>query len=109
MDMRRLNARNYAVYLQRRAEDFVDPERPLPKWSELDREAVRELLREFQRLDRAYDLAAASLQDNGLPIPLPLDEEAGDEFSAWMVGPQPSVPFAPPKRRWWQIWRRDTT
>jgi hypothetical protein len=109
MDMRRPNARNYAVYLQRRVEDFVDPERPLPKWSELDREAVRELVREFQRLDKAYDLAAASLQDYGMSIPLPMDDEAGDELSAWMVGPQPAVPFAPPKRKSWQIWRLNTS
>lgn len=109
MDMRRLNARNYAVYLQRRVEDFIDPSRPLPKWTDLDREAVRELVREFQRLDRAYDRATASLQENGLPVPLPQDVEAGEELSAWVIEPQPSVPFAPAKRPWWQIWRRDAT
>lgn len=37
MDMRRINARNYAVYLQRRVEDHFDADRPTPKWAESDR------------------------------------------------------------------------
>jgi hypothetical protein len=104
MDMRRLNARNYAVYLQRRVEDYVDPERSLPKWTELDRDAVRELVREFQRLERAYDLAVERMEAYAVPVPLPDDDEEAEPLSAWSFEPQPSVPFAQPKRKWWQIW-----
>lgn len=52
MDMRQINARNYAVYLQRRVEDHGDPSRPIPKWTDIDRDAVREVVREFRRLEQ---------------------------------------------------------
>lgn len=99
MGMRRINARNYAVYLQRRAEDFGDPERPIPKWTDLDHEAVRELVREFWFLDRWQEDLLATLHEHGLPPPPPPDGfDALDP--ALLLEPQPPTTIRP----WWRIW-----
>jgi hypothetical protein len=75
MDMRRINSRNYAVYLERRVEDQGDAERPLSKWAEINRDAVREPVREFRRLERVYDLAVERLSEHGIPVPQVFDDD----------------------------------
>ena len=102
MDMRRINARNYAVYLQRRVEDHGDPERPAPKWSDTDREAVRELVREFRRLERLHELAVERLDEHGLESPQVFEEEVDPQDSAWMTVPMPPREIG---SKWWQFWR----
>ena len=102
MDMRRINARNYAVYLQRRVEDHGDPERPLPSWIQIDREVVRELVSEYRRLERFYDLAVEHLSEHGIPVPRVFDDDVDQQESAWMTIPMP--PRAA-NSRWWQFWR----
>ena len=102
MDMGRINARNYAVYLKRRVEDHRDSDRPTPKWTEIDREAVRELVREFRRLERRCDLAYERLSEHGIPAPDVFDDDAAQHDSAWNT-----IPMPPRERpsKWWQIWR----
>ena len=102
MDMRRINARNYAVYLQRRIEDYGDPARPMPKWTDFDRDAVRELVREFRRLERVHDLAVEQLNHHGIPVPQTFDDETDQTESAWMTVPMPPREV---RSRWWQFWR----
>ena len=62
----REHARNYAIYLRRRAEDFAEPDRPIPKWSDLDHEAVKVVLDEFDRLQHANVVANEALRKNGI-------------------------------------------
>jgi hypothetical protein len=62
----REHARNYAIYLRRRAEDFAEPDRPIPKWSDLDHEAVKVVLDEFERLQHANAVANEALRKNGI-------------------------------------------
>jgi hypothetical protein len=62
----REHARNYVIYLRRRAEDFAEPDRPIPKWSDLDHQAVRVVLDEFERLQHANDAAGETLRRHGL-------------------------------------------
>ena len=102
MDMQRINARNYAVYLQRRVEDHFDADRPVPKWTDIDREAVREVVREFRRLERNYDLAVEELERRGLTAPLSIDDETVPDESAWMAVPLPPREIG---SKWWQFWR----
>ncbi len=102
MDMRRINARNYAVYLQRRVEDLGDPARPTPKWTDIDRDAVRELIREFRRLERVHDLAVEQLTAHGIEVPQVFDEEGDPAESAWMTVPMPPRDTG---SSWWQFWR----
>ena len=84
--MRRLNARNYAVYLQRRVGDYVDSDQPTPRWTDLDREAINELIRGFRYLEQCYDLAVAELRAAELEIPLPVDPEETDP-ATWFLEP----------------------
>lgn len=95
--MRRLNARNYAVYLQRRAGDYVDRDQPAPRWTDLDREAIHELLRGFRYLEQCYDLAVAELHAAELEIPLPVDPEEADPLT-WFLEPVAEPGNAAPKR-----------
>lgn len=95
--MRRLNARNYAVYLQRRAGDYVDRDQPTPRWTDLDREAVFELVRGFRYMERCYDLTVSALHDAGLEIPLPSNPEEEDP-AIWFLEP-PADLNAPARKR----------
>ncbi len=71
--MRRIDARNYAVYLQRRVEDYGDAERLLPKWTEIDRDAVRDLVREFRR------------SEHSIPVPQVFDDDVDQQESAMVA------------------------
>ena len=62
----REHARNYAIYLRRRAEDYAEPDRPIPKWSDLDHEAVKVVLDEFDRLQHANLVANEALRKHGI-------------------------------------------
>ncbi|HEX5163999.1 MAG TPA: hypothetical protein VFV93_01280 [Thermomicrobiales bacterium] len=62
----REHARNYVIYLRRRVEDFADADRPVPKWSDLDHEAVKVVLDEFERLQHANQSAGDTLRKHGL-------------------------------------------
>ncbi|HYI16420.1 MAG TPA: hypothetical protein VEX37_13575 [Thermomicrobiales bacterium] len=62
----REHARNYVIYLRRRVEDFAEPDRPIPKWSDLDHEAVRVVLDEFDRLQLANLAAHEALRKHGI-------------------------------------------
>lgn len=62
----REHARNYVIYLRRRVEDFADADRPVPKWSELDHEAVKVVLDEFDRLQHVNTTANETLRRHGL-------------------------------------------
>ena len=63
----REHARNYVIYLRRRVEDFGDADRPIPKWSDLDHDAVKVVLDEFDRLHHVNTAANETLRRNGLP------------------------------------------
>lgn len=95
--MRRLNARNYAVYLQRRSGDYIDRDQPTPRWTDLDREAVHELVRGFRYMERCYDLAVAALRDANLEVPLPADPDAEDP-ALWFLEPPPDADMPVRKR-----------
>ena len=95
--MRRLNARNYAVYLQRRVGDYVDSDQPTPRWTDLDREAINELVRGFRYLEQCYDLAVAELHAAELDVPLPTDPEEADP-ATWFLEPVTEPEVAAPKR-----------
>jgi hypothetical protein len=103
MGMGRINARNYAVYLQRRVEDFGVEEQPVPKWTERDLDAVREVLREFRILDQHNELMANTLRDNGLQIPAPILEMEDDEVDPvrWK---NLDARDAGDLRPWWKFW-----
>ncbi len=62
----REHARNYVIYLRRRVEDYAEPDRPIPKWSDLDHEAVKVVLDEVDWLQRAHASANETLRKNGL-------------------------------------------
>ena len=62
----REHARNYVIYLRRRVEDFSEPDRPIPKWSDLDHEAVRVVLDELDRLQHANVVANEALRKAGI-------------------------------------------
>ena len=102
MDMRRINAHKYVVYLQRRVEDHGDPERPTPKWTAIDRDAVRDLVREFRRLERLYDLDVERLIEHSIPVPQVFDDDVDQQESAWMTVPMPPHETG---SKWWQFWR----
>lgn len=67
----REHARNYVIYLRRRVEDFADADRPVPKWSDLDHEAVKVVLDEFERLQHANLAASETLSRHGLQASRP--------------------------------------
>lgn len=101
ISQRRLDAKNHAVYLQRRVDDFPDQSRPTPKWTERDYAAVAAVLREFRDLEECYDLAVERLQDHGLPVPLPADDGINEPMPRWRV----EADLRPASRRWWQFWK----
>jgi len=88
--MRRINARNYAVYLQRRVEGPGDAERPTPKWTEVDRDAVRDLVREFRR------------SEHSIPVPQIFEEKIDHQASAWMTVPMPPRETSSKLRQFWR-------
>ena len=75
----REHARNYVIYLRRRVEDFADANRPIPKWSELDHEAVKVVLDELERLQHTNQAANETLRRHGLGISLSTFSSAGQE------------------------------
>jgi len=100
--MDRNDARHYAVYLQRRVDDFSDAEQPAPKWTERDRDAVREVLHEFRTLDHHNTLMAQALRANGLQIPgSTLDEDLDSDSAQWDdLAPNTHQEARP----WWRFW-----
>lgn len=92
----REHARNYVIYLRRRVEDYTEPDRPIPKWSDLDHEAVKVVLDEVDWLQRAHASANEILRKNGLQgsrVPLTsgdrdirFDSEAGWRLLLLAVG-----------------------
>jgi hypothetical protein len=62
----REHARNYVIYLRRRVEDYAEPDQPIPKWSDLDHEAVKVVLDEVEWLQRANASASETLRKHGL-------------------------------------------
>jgi hypothetical protein len=62
----REHARNYVIYLRRRVDDYAEPDRPIPKWTDLDHEAVRTVLDEVDWLQRANVKASEMLRKHGL-------------------------------------------
>jgi len=100
--MERINARHYAVYLERRVDDFGDAEQPVPRWTERDRDAIREVLRAFRLLDQHNILMAQVLRANEITVPaLAYDEHLEGDSAEW----EDLVPDgASEDRPWWRIW-----
>jgi hypothetical protein len=59
-------ARDYIFYLRRRVEDYPVPDQPVPKWTELDHQAISLLLDELERLHRYRQTTAPLLAHHGL-------------------------------------------
>lgn len=57
-------------YLRRRAEDYPDAGKPVPRWTDLDYQAVSLLLDELGTLQRFYQDTIPELQARGLPVVL---------------------------------------
>ena len=72
----RQDVRNHFFYLRRRVEDYPDASQPVPRWTDLDYQAVSLLLDELGTLQRFYADTAPELQARGVPIVLrPEDQE----------------------------------
>lgn len=69
------DAWRYIAYLRRRVEDYPDENRPTPKWSELDHQAVAVVLNEVEWLRRFHDAASLLLQRRGLRVEMPVPGE----------------------------------
>ncbi len=88
MNTRREEARINAIYLQQQIHDFRDHDRPIPKWTKHDREALSNVLREYRYLDRFYRLAVDKLQEHNFR-PDMAENWMPDEFDeSWFVEAQ---------------------
>lgn len=101
MSARREQARISAIYLQRRVGDFIDNDQPVPRWTNLDQEAVANLLREFRNLDLSYRLAVDTLREHDLAPELPTDWDLEAFDESWFVEPQTEST----SRSWWKFWQ----
>lgn len=62
----REHARNDVIYPRRRVEDYAEPDRPIPKWSDLDHDAVKIVRNEVDRLQQGNVRANETLRKHGL-------------------------------------------
>lgn len=85
----RQDVRNHFFYLRRRVEDYPDAGQPVPRWTDLDYQAVSLLLDELGTLQRFYADAAPEFQVRGVPVALRPEKQEESVYDTFQPRERP--------------------
>ena len=85
----RQDVRNHFFYLRRRVEDYPDAGQPVPRWTDLDYQAVSLLLDELGTLQRYYQDTLPHMKQNGIPVVLRPDEQEESVYDTFRPRERP--------------------